>query len=188
VNRRLRAAAVLLLSTVLLGLDAGLAITMTDRASQEFYLDRLGDATRFASLAPPALRGGPLDPLRAELLRYDRTYGIAVAVVARDAHPVLASRAGIDVVLAAVPEPVETALAGQPTSLAHIIWPWQDEPLVVAVPVAADGEVAGAVVTISPTLSLRRRTAWRLAALFGVAALAVLGMVVLLARTATPFG
>ena len=102
---------------------------MTDRASQDFYLDRLGDNVRFASLAPPVLRGGPLSPLREEVVRYDTTYGVAVAVVAHDGHPVLASRAGIEVVLAAVPESVDTALAGRPTPLTHIIRPWQDEPL-----------------------------------------------------------
>jgi hypothetical protein len=187
-SRPRRAGYVLMLAIVLLGLDTGLAIALTDRASQEFYLDRLGDTMRFASLAPPILRGGPPSPLREEVVRYDTTYGIAVAVVARDGHPVLASRAGIDVVLAAVPEPVDTALAGRPAPLTQIIWPWQDEPLVVAVPVIPDGDVAGAVVTISPTLSLRRQTGWRLAALSGVAALAVLGAVVLVGRPATRSG
>jgi hypothetical protein len=184
---RKRAGYVLLLATVLLGLDVGLAITMTDRASQQFYLDRLGDTVRFASLAPPVLRGGPLSPLREEVVRYDATYGIAVAVVARDGHPILASRAGIDAVLAAMPEPVDTALAGGPTRLTHIIWPWQDEPLLVAVPVTPDGEVTGAVVTVSSTVSLRRSMGWRLAVLFGFAALVVVA-VVLGARAAHACG
>jgi hypothetical protein len=56
----------------------------------------------------------------------------------------------------------------------------------VAVPVIPDGDVAGAVVTVSPTVSLRRATGWRLAALFGLAALVVIGVLVLATRAASP--
>ena len=56
----------------------------------------------------------------------------------------------------------------------------------VAVPVIPDGDVAGAVVTVSPTVSLRRNTGWRLAALFGLAALVVIGVLVLAAGAAPP--
>src|SRR3712207_7213401 len=31
------------------------------------------------------------------------------------------------------------------------VWPWVDEPLVVAVPMVKSGDVIGAVVTLSPT-------------------------------------
>ena len=56
--------------------------------------------------------------------------------------------------------------------------PWDDAPLVIAEPVLVDGEVRGAVVTVSPTAALREREleTW---ALIAAAVLLALGLGVL---------
>ena len=60
-------------------------MSLASRETQRLIADRLADATRFATLAEPALRTGETDrPLRAELIRYDELYGIGAAVVDQD--------------------------------------------------------------------------------------------------------
>jgi signal transduction histidine kinase len=179
VRRRLRITYVSLLAAVLLGLDVPLATTLVAREAQAMFIDRLNDTARFAALAEPALaepalRAGRLAALRAELRQYDAMFGIAAAVVGRDGRLVLASRDGLDITAAAVRGPIDAALSDRHAGLQRTIWPWQDEPLVVAEPVGRGGEIIGAALTVSPTTVLRAGTGWRLAALAGLSALILL--------------
>jgi signal transduction histidine kinase len=163
-----------LLTTVLLGLTVPLATTLVTQAAQTMFIDRLNDTARFAALAEPALRTGRLAALGAELRQYDSMFGIAAAIVGRDGRLVLASRDGVDVTVAVIRGHLETALSDRHTGLQQAIWPWQDEPLVVAEPVGRGGEIIGAVLTVSPTAALRARTGSRLAVLAGLDALILL--------------
>lgn len=164
-RRRLRMTYVGLLALVVLGLAVPLALTLASRAAQTMYIDRLNDAARFSSLAEPAIRSNQTATLYAELRRYDESFGIAAAVVRRDGEVQLASRPGLQVAGRAE---LDLALAGRQVGLQRSFWPWQDDPMVVAMPIDSDGEVVGAVITLSPTTSLRLQTGQSLAVLASI--------------------
>jgi signal transduction histidine kinase len=174
VRRRLRITYVSLLAAVLLGLDIPLAFALTIRATQEMFIDRFSDTERFASQAEPALRTGLDDLLMAEIRQYDDLFGVAVVVVRRDGSPALVSRDGLDLTSPAVRPYLDAALTGRLTGLQQVVWPWRDDALVVALPVGRGGEVIGAVLTVSPTFTLRTATGWKLAALAGLSGVVLL--------------
>jgi signal transduction histidine kinase len=173
VRRRLLVTYVTLLAIALLGLDLPLAVTLAVQNAQTMFIDRQGDTARFASLAEPALRTGRVAALEAELSQYDAMFGIVAAVIARDGHLVVASRANVDVADPAVRDDVAAALSGQRATFGAAAWPWSGEPLVVAEPVGSGGEIIGAVLTVSPTGALHAVT-WRSLALLAGASLVVL--------------
>jgi signal transduction histidine kinase len=180
VRRRLVISYLLLMVLVLLALETPLAATLASRETEQVRADRLADATRFASLAGPALRGGGPGPLDGELTSYDDLYGIGAAVIDRDRRTVMSSRSwrpgpGTEAAL-------DYALAGQQFTVPDSVWPWQDGPIVVAVPINDGGEVLGAVVITSPADGVRRTvTTWWLL-------LAVIGAVAVLTCVLTAFG
>ncbi|RQX53638.1 two-component sensor histidine kinase, partial [Micromonospora chalcea] len=92
-RRRLVISYLLLMVLVLIALETPLAFTLASRETDRVRADRLADATRFASLAGPALRGGSPGPLDGELAAYDALYGIGAAVVDRERRTVAASSA-----------------------------------------------------------------------------------------------
>ncbi|QGN49565.1 HAMP domain-containing protein [Micromonospora sp. WMMC415] len=179
-RRRLVISYLLLMVLVLIALETPLAATLASRETERVRADRLADATRFASLAGPALRGGVPGPLNNELDSYDDLYGIGAAVVDRDRRTVVASaswrpapgtRAALDV-----------ALSGQQASGPESVWPWLDGPIVVAVPINDGGEVLGAVVTTTSAATVRRTvTTWWLV-------LTAAGLLAVLACVLTAFG
>jgi signal transduction histidine kinase len=164
------------MALVLLALETPLAITLANRETDQVRVNRLADATRFASLSGPALRSGAVGTLRAELDRYDQLYGIGVTVVDREHRSVLVT-AHYPSESTAVEPARRVALAGQQFTGPEAIWPWSTGPLVVAVPIADGGEVLGAVVVSSPTSRVRQsvRNMWLILA--GVGVLAVLACV-----------
>jgi signal transduction histidine kinase len=170
-RRRLRMTYVGLLAVVLLGLAVPLAFALAGRAAQSMYIDRLNDTARFTSLAEPAIRTGRTETLQAELRRYDDSFGIGAAVIGRDGAVLLASRPGLDVVGRAE---LDLALAGRQVGLHGSFWPWQTDPMVVAMPIDRDGEVIGAVITVSPTTALRLQTGRSLAILASIGLLVLL--------------
>ncbi|MEV5692500.1 sensor histidine kinase [Micromonospora globbae] len=179
-RRRLVISYLLLMVLVLIALETPLAITLATRETDRVRADRLADATRFASLAGPALRGGSTGPLESELRSYDELYRIGAAVVDRDRGDVVASASWRPA--AGTATALEAALAGQQVSGPESVWPWVDGPVVVAVPINDGGEVLGAVVTVSPVASVRRAvTAWWLL-------LAGIGLLAVLACVLTAFG
>ncbi|MER5334824.1 HAMP domain-containing sensor histidine kinase [Micromonospora sp. NPDC002717] len=179
-RRRLVISYLLLMVLVLIALETPLAATLATRETDRVRADRLADATRFASLAGPALRGGTPGPLDNELRSYDDLYGIGAAVVDRDRRTVAASESWRPA--AGTREALDTALSGQQASGPESVWPWVDRPIVVAVPINDGGEVLGAVVTATPTDSVRRAvTVWWLV-------LAGTGLLAVLACVLTAFG
>ena len=165
---------VLLLCMVLLALEVPLGVSMTNRETQRVLADRLADATRFASLAAPAMRNDDLKSVTDELRRYHDLYGIGTMLVDQDQR--VLSVSGVP-----VPGPdqaglaIRGALAGRQVGTPGTLWPWQEEPLIVAVPVSDGGTVLGTVLTVSPTARNRRTilNAWLDLGLLGLLAVAV---------------
>ncbi|GIE31652.1 two-component sensor histidine kinase [Actinoplanes italicus] len=169
-RRRLVITYLLLLCMVLLALEIPLAVTVASRETDGAVADRLADATRFASLAAPAVRSGDMDALNDELRRYQELYGIGVMLFDQD--QVVLSAFGTRPAAPAVA--VRGALAGHQVSSPGTLWPWVREPLMVAVPISDGGAVLGVVLTVSPTDRSRRDvlTVWLVLTLVGALAVA----------------
>jgi signal transduction histidine kinase len=174
-----------LLALVLLALAVPLAAYAAASRTQMMVIDRNADAAQFASLADPALRTGETVTLTDDLHRYFDLYGIAAAVADRDGHLVTETGDPRAFDSAEVRRSVAAALTGERVGAGRTVWPWQTDPLVVAVPVTTAGEVVGAVVTLSPTDAMRtdvRRTWAELAGGGLVAGLAFVVVALLLTR------
>lgn len=169
-RRRLVVTYLLLLCITLLALEIPLAITVASRETERAVADRLADATRFASLAAPAVRSGERDTLTEELRRYHELYGIGTMLVDQDQRLLsVYGRPPEDTGAA-----IRGALAGHQVGTPETLWPWADEPLVVAVPISDGGAVLGVILTVSPTDRNRRAvlSVWVVLALIGVLAVA----------------
>ncbi|GGP49384.1 sensor histidine kinase [Saccharothrix coeruleofusca] len=168
--RRLLVLFVPLLVTLVAALGVPLAFAVVQRESQQTYLDRLGDAARFASLAENALASGRLTALADELVRYDRLYGIAAALIGTDGRVVAGSRQEFELGEDAVRRGLDAAFGGYRGDHTPAVWPWEDVDMVVVEPVGRDSEVVAAVVTISPTERLRAEVVrqWGVLALLGL--------------------
>ena len=182
-RRRLVSTYLLLLCLVLLALEVPLGLVMSGRTTQALLADRLADATRFAALVAPAMRGGELEPVAAELGRYHELYGIVVVVVDQNRRVVTAAgslaRGDLDT------DPVvRGALAGRQVSSPDNVWPWQERPLMVAVPVYEGGAVLGGVLTVSSTERARGAMLFAWAVLGIVGVLALVGSMVVAVRLA----
>jgi signal transduction histidine kinase len=171
--RRLLVITVPLLVALVAALGIPLAFAVVQRETQTTYLDRLGDASRFASLAESALQSDRLEALSQEIQRYDTLYDVPVALVSADQRILLASRLGFDPTDdPEVTKALNTALNGgirpEPD---YTGWPWRTGSMVVVEPVGRDSEVVAAVVTISQTKSIRTEVLrqWGLMALAGLA-------------------
>ncbi|MDQ7802362.1 HAMP domain-containing sensor histidine kinase [Amycolatopsis sp. A133] len=161
---RLQGIVLTLVALLVFGLGIPLARSIAAGAQQDLFLDRLTDTARFASLAQRPLldnKPGLIDP---ELMRYNEVYGVQVAVVDQDgrlfASSLGPSAARIHLEDERISEPVHEALAGRRSQPDGVLMPWDSTPLVLAEPVLADGEVHGAVLTVSDTGSERADVLW----------------------------
>lgn len=132
-----------------------LGTVIAQQLTLEAYVDRLGDAGRFASLARTSLETDRPEALIQEMARYEALYGIPVVVVAPDGEIIAGSgsTAHQREVLTELgsPETLTVALAGERPAPPTTVWPWESDPLVVAEPIGRDSEVAGAVIVAAPT-------------------------------------
>src|SRR4051812_18927824 len=143
--RRLLVLIVPLLVALVAALGVPLAFAVVQGETQQTYLDRLGDASRFAALAGNALASTPLTALRGELHRYSDLYGVAVALVGTDNRVIADSGIPVDLDQPDVATGLKAAYGGFRGDTAQAVWPWQDTQLVVVEPVGRDSEVIAAV-------------------------------------------
>ncbi|PPK62235.1 HAMP domain-containing sensor histidine kinase [Actinokineospora auranticolor] len=147
------------------GLGVPLALAVAGAEQQRLFLDRLADTTRFASMAQRPLVDGDPESLREELNRYSELYGIGVLIVDQESSAVVRSASygsarAVDLGDDQVRDRLQEALAGRRPQPGALLLPWDDKPLVLAGPVLVDGEVRGAVITVSPTDRSRDRMLW----------------------------
>ncbi len=173
-SRRLLVISMTLVSAVLVALMAPLMMTFAGDRTQDLFVGRLSDVTRFAVLAEDALEGGGTDGLTADLERYVDVYGGSVIVVNANREVVASSgpQAGPQGRAAVV---LEKALAGSPSQPPPTAWPWRDDSILIASPVGRDAQVLGAVLMITPTEALQDSIARWLMWLV-IAGLATLGL------------
>ncbi|GII26233.1 sensor histidine kinase [Planosporangium mesophilum] len=138
---------------VLLGL--AVARSLAAGPQQALFAERLRDATRFASAAQ--LAGSPATDaaLREDVARYGEVYGVAAALLGESGQILISSRRSPDLTGGQARSLVRGGLAGHQSEQPPVIWPWDDDTLVVSVPVFDGGDVIGAVVIVSPTDRLR---------------------------------
>jgi signal transduction histidine kinase len=189
VRVRLQAIVLSLVALLVFGLGVPLALTVAGAVAQHLFLDRLTDTARFASLAQRPLVDDQPAQLDAELRRYYDVYGVSVVVLNQDGQPVAGSAASggpapMDLADPVISAHVQSALAGRRSEPESMLVPWDCKPLVLAEPILIDGEVRGAVVTVSPTDRSRTELLWWWALLaacgvlaFGLALLVALPVV-----------
>ena len=160
-RRRLLVVSMTLVGVVLLALMVPLLNAHAEDRTQDLFVGRLGDVTRFAVLAEDALEGGGFDGLTIDLQRYVEVYGGQVVVTNANREVVASAGAGRASGGAGgasdvpenpqVAEVVDRALSGSGSEPPRTAWPWVAEPVVIGSPVGRDAQVLGAVVLVAPT-------------------------------------
>ena len=93
-RRRLLVVSMTLVGVVLLALMVPLLNAHAEDRTQDLFVGRLGDVTRFAVLAEDALEGGGFDGLTIDLQRYVEVYGGQVVVTNANREVVASAGAG----------------------------------------------------------------------------------------------
>jgi signal transduction histidine kinase len=160
-----------LVGVLMAALMAPLVTTYASDRTQDLFVGRLGDVTRFAVLAEDALESGEASGLEADLERYVDVYGGAVLVT--NANREVVARAG-DLALGDPEESavLDRALSGAGSQPPATAWPWGDDDVVIGSPVGRDAQVLGAVLMVAPTAPVQEQVAQGLAWLV-VAGLAI---------------
>ncbi|HXV94169.1 MAG TPA: HAMP domain-containing sensor histidine kinase [Pseudonocardia sp.] len=177
---RLLGVVLVLVGLLAAGLGVPLAVTGASRAQQQMFTDRLTDTISFASLAERPLTEADTAGLEAEIRRYDEVFGIAVLVLDADGALMAASRRPPPALDEDALRRVQLALARNLSADYPLFMPWDERPMVLAEAVLVDGDVRGAVVTVSPTGALRAAEL-RIWMLVAAAALLALGLGVVVA-------
>ncbi|MBN9736221.1 MULTISPECIES: HAMP domain-containing sensor histidine kinase [unclassified Pseudonocardia] len=167
----------------IVALGGPLALLSNFWAEQQLRNDRLSDTSWFAALAERPLVETAYTDLRAHAAQYHHLYGITVLLVDTSQEILMAPDRLSDAdrsELLRNESITSAALAGRPAQSKDITWPWTSRPLIVAVPVIAEGRILGAAVTISPTRPMRVLVATRWA-LFGLGAVVLAGLALLTA-------
>ncbi|WP_410663196.1 ATP-binding protein [Amycolatopsis sp. lyj-84] len=160
---RLQAIVLTLVAALVFGLGIPLALSVAASVQLDLFLDRLTDTSRFASLAQRPLVENRPDLIEDELRRYTEVYGVPVAIADQDGEAVAGGRAEatkIDLKDPVIASHLQQALAGRRSEPGPLLMPWATEPLVLAEPILIDGEVRGAVITLSSTDKARADLLW----------------------------
>ncbi len=174
-TRRLTGVFLALVGAVLLLVAVPLATGFAATRTSGLLLDRTADTARLARLAAPAFARDAVASLEPELRAYTELYGVAVEVYDRDGVLLLTGERGNDAAGRAPGAALDRALAGRRWASSPPVRPWGPGAVSVAEPVLRGTEVAGAVVTVSPTEGLRGDVllAWVLLAAASLVALLV---------------
>lgn len=172
-----------LVALLVVGLGVPLALSVASREQQRLFLDRLTDTSRYASLAQRPLLENQVTALSDQLASYHEVYSIDTVVFNRDKQ-VIASSGTTDHPPFTKDDyagQLDNALGGVHPESDTLLMPWDASPLVIAEPVLADGQVRGAVVTVSPTDRARGRVLlwWVVIVVGGVLALSLAVLVAL---------
>lgn len=164
------------------GLGVPLALSNASEAQLALFNDRVSDAIYFASLAERPLVEGATAGLQNDMRTYDELYGVTVTVLDPQGQVVAASRAAVPTLDADGVDRVKLAMVKRPPKFPPMLWPWDPQPMVVAVPVLVDAEMRGVVVTVSPTDGLHSAEIrdWSAIAAVGLLALGLAVVVVAL--------
>lgn len=181
--RRLLTGLLPLLAAFAVVLSLPIGSILADRTTQAFYLDRLGDADRFATLADRALGGGPSAWMADELRRYHDVYGIQAWLLRVDGQMVMSADGTRPPTWVSGHDDVDLAERGVRPGRPPAVTPGGPRTLLVAVPVRSGSEAIGVIVTVSPTDRLRREVAVRW---FELAAAAI-AVTLALAAATVPF-
>ncbi len=160
---RLQAIVLTLVAALVFGLGIPLALSVAASVQLDLFLDRLTDTSRFASLAQRPLVENRPDLIEDELRRYTEVYGVPVAIADQDGEAVAGGRAEatkINLKDPVIASHLQQALAGRRSEPGPLLMPWATEPLVLAEPILIDGEVRGAVITLSSTEKARTELLW----------------------------
>ncbi|MDF9715531.1 HAMP domain-containing histidine kinase [Nocardioides sp. ChNu-153] len=173
-RRRLLALSLSVTVAVLAALVVPLVAAYAEQRAVRLHEERLAAATRFATLAgAPGIDSDPA-LLAADLERYDAvTTTTRTFVLDADGSVLAPAGTTLPADVAGLDDAVRDALAGTPTSPPEPLWPWNDDPVVVATPIGRDAQVLGAVLLVEQTDDQRRAVATRMALAAGAGALFV---------------
>ncbi|RSM78362.1 sensor histidine kinase [Amycolatopsis sp. WAC 01375] len=163
---RLQAIVLTLVAALVFGLGIPLALSVAASVQLDLFLDRLTDTSRFASLAQRPLVENRPDLIEDELRRYTEVYEVPVVIADQDGESVASAlgapgqAARIDLRDPVIASHLQQALAGRRSEPGALLMPWNTEPLVLAEPILIDGEVRGAVITLSSTEKARTELVW----------------------------
>jgi signal transduction histidine kinase len=185
---RLSVLLLVLMGVVLVSLGFPLASGIAASESRSVYADRVADLALFVSRVPTGPQTDDVGYASSgrDLRRYDELYGISVSVYDAGRRVRLTSRSeqptgGTKI---AVDAAVRTALDGRLTEAPARVLPWDSRPMVAAQPVVREGDVVGAVVSVSPMARAQARVRNRWLVLFGAELVALFGAAVLAGRLA----
>ncbi|WP_435200253.1 hypothetical protein [Janibacter sp. GS2] len=168
-RRRMLIISLPLVAVLLLALTVPLLAAYASDRTQEQFVGRLGDVSRFSVLAEHAIESDDPTTLASELERYTEVYGGSILVT--DANGEVVASAGAAPGGPHTDTVMTRALTGAVAEPPDAAWPWSEEWMLVGSPVGRDAQVLGAVVVVAPTDSVRDDVAVGLGAL-GVLALA----------------
>ena len=187
---RLSSLLLLLMTVVLVSLGVPLATSIASSEARTVHADRLADLALYASLVPQTAGGVDAQALGDDLRRYAGLYGVQVGVVDAAGQPLTPFVTGTEL-LADLREgtdgtrsAVRAALAGRPSEGPAQLWPWDGAPVTAAQPVVRDGDVVGAVVSVSPSQAARDRVLNRWLLLAALELVALVGGALLAYRLA----
>ena len=184
-RRRLIALLCLLLGCVLAALSLPFARSLAAGRQQAMYVDRLQDTNQFAASAQQATTSVDQEALRGDLARYADLYGSTAAVISRGGTTWAVAGRLEQLEQGPVAERIRQARAGHQSVAPQTIWPWSDQPIVVAVPIVRADNVIAVAVTVSSTARLRASIGRDLGLLLAADLAAMVLLVALAARLAT---
>jgi signal transduction histidine kinase len=184
-RRRLTVLLALLMAVVLATLSVAYGRSLAAARYQEMFVDRLQDTSQFADTAQQALTSVALDALRRDLNRYSDLYGVTAAVVGRGGTTWALAGDLADLERPDAAERIAQAALGHQSGPPPPVWPWQDDPMVVAVPVLRGDDVVAVAVTVSSTERLRTDLGRDLALIIVIDLAAMVLLVALASQLAT---
>ncbi|GAB3252480.1 sensor histidine kinase [Kineosporia babensis] len=183
---RLSALLVVLMGVVLVSLGVPLITGIASDEARTLHTDRMADLSLFVSRAPfgedPGL--AEVSALERDLQRYEELYGISVTVYDAARRPRFSNDVGSAELTPDEDAALDTALSGRLTEVWDRIEPWDTEPLVAAQPVVRDGDVVGAVVSVSPVEKAANRVLARWSILLAAGLVTMIGAIALADRLA----